>query len=288
MIRVRTTRAKSILSPASGYIGDHDFTLSPYVNCPHACAYCYVPTLVHHRRLAAIWGQEVTAKENAADLLERDARRGKVAGKRIYMSPNVDPYVPQERRFRITRGILEVFTRYPPGLLVIQTRSHLVLDDIELIERLREHVVVAISVTTHDERMRVLFERSCPPIARRVEALATLHAAGVRTQASVAPLLPSDPDRLARLLGPHVDWVSVQPFHARGPGARTWAPALAIIRERGWEGWLESGPDAHRAMARLRELFGLRYHEGRDGFGLPWLPTVGHQVTPHRSASSSV
>ena len=40
MVKVHTTGVKSILSPASGYISDHDFTLTPYVNCPHACSYC--------------------------------------------------------------------------------------------------------------------------------------------------------------------------------------------------------------------------------------------------------
>src|SRR4051812_20483025 len=95
--------AASILSPASGYIGAYDYTLSPYRGCSFGCSYCYVPTLVHHRRLAPTWGETVAAKTNAPELLLKAAQRGAVAGARIFCSPNTDPYVPQERALRLTR-----------------------------------------------------------------------------------------------------------------------------------------------------------------------------------------
>src|SRR4051812_22827612 len=87
----------SILSPAGGFMRDYDYTITPYVNCPFSCTYCYVPTLWYLHRLSKIWGGPALPKQNAPELLLRDARAGKLDGKRIYLSPNTDPYVPEER-----------------------------------------------------------------------------------------------------------------------------------------------------------------------------------------------
>ena len=188
----------------------------------------------------------------------------------IYLSPNTDPYVPQERAERITRRLLEVMCEFPPALLVVQTRSPLVSRDLDLFRTLGDRVVVALSITTNREDIRRLFEPHCPPIAARVAALAAIHAAGIRTQASVAPFLPCDPDHLANQISPHCDWVTVQALKMGG-GARTWRPALDLIQCHQLEGWLQGGQDVREAMQRLRDSFGPRYHEAREGFSLSWL-----------------
>jgi DNA repair photolyase len=262
--------ASSILSPASGYIGAYDYTLTPYRGCSFACAYCYVPTIFYHRRLAATWGALVAAKRNAPELLLAAAKRGEVAGKRIFCSPNTDPYLPQERRLGLMRRLLEIFCEYPPALLMIQTRSTLVTRDLDLFQALGPRVVVGVSITTDREEVRARFERRCAPIAPRVKTLARLHAGGVRTQASLAPLLPCDPYALAELVDDHSDWVVAQPLKM-GAGARTWEPAREIVREHGWEGWLEGGREAGQALAALEAYFGPRYHESQEGFSLGWL-----------------
>jgi DNA repair photolyase len=274
MIAVTSVSAKSILSRASGYIQAYDYTLSPSKGCGFGCTYCYVPTLFFTpRHLAHAWGEQVEIKANAPELLRRAGEQGKLAGARIYFSPNTDPYQPHERGLpaeqRITRRLLEAFCDYPPRTLVMQTRAPWVIEDLDLLERLGPRVVVAMSVTTDREDVRRIFEPRCASIRLRVEALATLHRAGIRTQGSLAPLLPCDPDALAALVDPHCDWVVAQAFQTCGPGARTWSPALRLVEAHGWQGWLEGGADVGQAMARLREIFGPRYHEGRDGFSFP-------------------
>lgn len=263
--------ATSVLSAPSGYIGAYDYTLTPYLGCAFGCTYCYVPTMFYYRKLAPTWGQALAVKVNAPDLLLREARAGKLPGARIYCSPNTDPYVPQERTYRITWRLLEVFCDYPPRLLVIQTRSPRVLDDLDLLTRLGSRLVVALSITTNREEMRRLFEPRCAPIQARVDALARLHQAGIQTQASLAPLLPCDAVELAELVDAHSDWVVVQTLKMRGPGAKTWKPALALLRERRLEGWLQGEPRVAEAMAALRTAFGPRYHEGQEGFSLGWV-----------------
>lgn len=262
--------ARSILSPASGYIGAYDYTLTPYRGCTFGCSYCYVPTLVYHRAQAASWGFALTVKKNAAELLLRQARRGGLVGKRIFCSPNTDPYLPQERQFGLTRRLLEIFCEYPPGLLMIQTRSPLVARDLDLLVQLRDRVVVGISITTNRDDVRRVFEPRCPSIRARVSTLAQLHGSGIRTQASLAPLLPCHPDALADLVDAHCDWVVVQALKT-GQGARTWAPALRHVEQQGWDGWLQGRQDIERAMRTLRDRFGPRYHESQEGFSLGWI-----------------
>lgn len=282
MPEIRVVEAGSCLStPGPGsFMADYDYTITPYGGRTLDCTYCYVPTLFYLRRLSATWGRTLEVRRNAPELLRRAAEAGKLAGKRIYLSPNTDPYVPQEREHRVTHRLLEVMVEHPPELLVIRTRAPWVTDDLELLRRLGRRVVVAISVTTDDDEVRKAFEPACPPIRRRVDSLAALHAAGVRTQASLSPLLPCNPDALADLVGPHCDWVVVQPFKRGGAGARTRKTALEIIDRAGWQAWLAGGPAVQRAMNRLRERLGPRYHEGQDGFSLRWLDGHGRPSRP--------
>ena len=219
MPSIKEIEGKSILSPDSGYMADYDYTLTPFLGCGFGCSFCYVPTLYFSRirGLSEIWGDEPMVKENAPELLLAAAKKGKLAGKRIYLSPNTDPYQPVERKGRedrlrewMTRRLLEIFCEYPPALLVIQTRAPWVTNDLDLLRRLGEHVVVAMSITTDREDVRKIFERKCAPIQERVNALAALHEAGIRTQASLAPLLPCNPDALAELVDAHCEWIVVQ------------------------------------------------------------------------------
>ena len=269
---IRQIQVKSILSPASGYIGAYDYTVNPYTGCHFGCSYCYVPTIFYFRKHEPTWGDRVIVKANAPDLLLKDARKGRLAGKRIFLSPNTDPYLPEERTYQITRRLLEIFVQYPPKLLVIQTRSTYVTRDLPLLEQLRERLVVGISITTDRDDIRKLFEPTCAAIPRRVATLAELHAHGIRTQASLAPLLPCNPEQLAALVAPHSNWVVVQALKQGGQGARTRKQAHAILTEHGYEDWLEGGGAVETAMASLRRAFGPRYHEAREGFSLEWLP----------------
>jgi DNA repair photolyase len=145
-----------------------------------------------------------------------------------------------------------------------------VIEDLDRLRHLGRRVVVAMSVTTDDEQVRRAFEPTWPRIRNRVDALAELHAAGIRTQASLSPILPCDPDALADLIEAHCDWIVAQAFKVGSTGARTWKPALESIRKRDWDAWLRGGPAVEWALGRLREGFGTKYHEGQEGFGLRW------------------
>jgi DNA repair photolyase len=273
MVAVDEVQAKSILTPTGGFLDSFDYSLNPYFGCSFGCSYCYAASWVYDRGLRSSWGRWVRAKRNAAALLLKAARAGKLTGKRIYMSSVTDPYQPLERRAGITRACLEVLAEHPPALLVVQTRSPLVVRDIPLIRRLGGRAIVAMSITTDDETVRRALEPACAPIARRLAAIREVRAAGIATQASVAPLLPCDPEQLAELLDGAVDRVVVSTFRDDGgAGSKTRPELYTLYRERGWErDWLGEGYE-RPVVEALRRRLGDIVSVGQAGFNLTALP----------------
>ena len=146
------------------------------------------------------WGQFVDAKVNAPDLLRKEILRKKPD--RVWVSGVCDPYQPLEGKYRLTRQCLEILAEHG-WPVTIQTRSPLVLRDLELLMKMKD-LEVGFSITTADDAMRKLFEPSAPPIQGRLKALAELHQAGIHTFVMVAPILPNA-EPLAELLAGKVD-----------------------------------------------------------------------------------
>jgi DNA repair photolyase len=192
--------AKCILSRSQVF----DYTINPYVGCQHSCAYCYARFMKRLTGHVEPWGQFVDVKINAPDLLRKEICR-KALG-RVWISGVCDAYQPLEEKYELTRNCLEILTarRWP---ITVQTKSPLVLRDIDLLKR-SDDVEVGLSVTTADDDIRRLFEPNAPPIAERVKALRQLHDEGVRTFAMIAPMLPGA-EGLGAQLGGKVDYVLV-------------------------------------------------------------------------------
>ncbi len=265
---------RQILTRTGGFLSGFTHSLQPYTGCEFSCVYCYVREMAVQKAnpYGLPWSRWIAPKTNAPQLLRRVARRGRLGEARIFCSSSTDPYTPQERRLRLTRGCLEVMVEHPPAALVLQTRSPLVLRDAVLLARL-PRVVASVTVTTDDEAVRRLLEPNSPSIERRIDTLRRLRAAGVRTQAAVAPLLPGDPTQLARRLADAVDRVVVDDFfRGDGAGGRRSGAALALLRQRGFGAWAEPGYAAEAAARFRRELGTERVVESEAGFNdLAWL-----------------
>jgi DNA repair photolyase len=151
------------------------------------------------------WGEFVDVKINAPDLLRAEIKKKKKRG-RVWVSGVCDPYQPLEATCRLTRQCLEILAQnhWP---VIIQTRSSLVLRDMDIIRDARDFEV-GFSVTTADDRIRKLFEPGAPPISDRIQALDELHKAGIRTYAMIAPVLPGA-EGLAELLKGKIDYVLI-------------------------------------------------------------------------------
>jgi DNA repair photolyase len=192
------------------------------------------------------WGQFTTYKSNAAELLKRELR----AGQSIYCSPLVDPYQPAEGEARIMPGILDALLKAPPRVFAIQTRGPLILRDLEGLLALsrRTTVRVSFSITTNREEIRRLYEPHCASFEERIAVVRTLREAGIETYATLAPLLPCDPEVLARsaLEATHRDLIG-DPLHIRTTkrhGATTREAAFKISAAHGHDEWLDAASQA--------------------------------------------
>jgi DNA repair photolyase len=199
-LMVKEVQAKTILSVSKIY----PWVINPYTGCQHGCSYCYARFMKRVTGHKEPWGEFVDVKINAADLLREEIKKKK--RKRVWVSGVCDPYQPLEATYRLTRQCLEILAHHD-WPVVIQTRSPLVLRDIDIIQDAREFEV-GFSVTTADERIRELFEPHAPPITDRIQALGELHKSGIRTYAMIAPVLPGA-EGLAELLRGNVDYILV-------------------------------------------------------------------------------
>jgi len=275
-IRITDIEARSILTETRGFTSvkvpgtGFDYSLNPYRGCSFNCSYCYAPAFVFDDDARAHWGRWVAVKANAEALLRAVGRRGKLRGKNVYMSTVTDPYQPIERKLHLTRACLAAMVDFPPRLLTVQTRSPLVVDDIDLFKQLLpKRIAVCMSITTDDEHVRRIFEPACAPIMARLKAIQKVREAGIPTQASIAPLLPCDPERLAQLLDPAVDWVVVSTFRDDGgSGGKTRHWAAELYRQYGYGDYLHDGEaHAEQTIITLRRLLGPeRVRVGKDGF----------------------
>jgi len=197
---LREIYARSILSRSQVF----DYVVNPYIGCQHGCTYCYARSIKRFTRHEEPWGQFIDIKINAPALLIKQI--GKAARGRVWVSGLCDPYQPLEGRYELTKKCLEILIEHD-WPVTVQTKSPLVLRDLNLLKQ-SSQIEVGLSVTTADDEIRKLFEPGAPPIQERLKALEQMRAAGIKTYAMVAPLLPGAGELPLQLDG-KVDYVLV-------------------------------------------------------------------------------
>jgi DNA repair photolyase len=274
--QVFQSESKSILSKTTGFIAEAGFThsLTPARNCTFGCTYCYVPTMGIYGGLKQEdwkhWGQFTTFKSNAPELLRRQLGPDQV----IYCSPLVDPYQPAEEQVEAMPRILDEVLARPPKVFVIQTRGTLILRDLaKLVEVSRATSLrVSFSLTTNREDVRKTFEPHCSTIACRLQTIARLRKAGIDTFATLAPLLPCNPEALAGMAIEATQRNIIgDPLHVRAVkphGATTRDAAIAISRHHGLSDWLDPAfqKDVSERIARACTNAGREFGTGPEGF----------------------
>jgi len=199
-MQITEIQAKTILSPSQIY----DYAVNPYVGCQHGCSYCYARFMKKFTGHTEPWGEFVDVKINAPELLRREIKRKKPG--EVWVSGVCDPYQPVEEHYRLTRQCLEILFQHD-WPVIIQTRSPLVLRDLDLFQKAK-NLDVGLSITTANDEIRRIFEPHAPPVGERLRAVAELHRQGIRTYVMIAPLLP-DAEKLVGLLAGKVDYVIV-------------------------------------------------------------------------------
>jgi DNA repair photolyase len=205
--RFYEVRAKSILNrvPESSMV-PFRWTINPFRGCTHSCAYCFArPT---HKYLDFDAGRdferEIVVKVNAPELLRVELARPSWKHEHVALGTNTDPYQWVEGRYKLMPGIWEAMLDAPNPCSVL-TKSPLLLRDLSLMKQIAERTdfSAALSVPTVDEKAWRATEPRSPNPRARLEAVAELTRAGIRTGVVVAPLMPGindAPEQIAPIL----------------------------------------------------------------------------------------
>ena len=221
-IRYYSSPAKSVLNgPETTGMGF--WSINPYIGCAFGCAYCYarythryvMERAATDEKMSDALGEaynklppwlaferNIFVKGNAPEVLSRTLRFGSdrhrklLAGETIVIGTATDPYQPAERKFRVTRGILEVLAEHPGLSVAIITKSPLVTRDIDVLSRINRHseLCVHISLITLDRELARRIEPRSPTPESRIRALARLREAGIEAGINCMPVLPGITD----------------------------------------------------------------------------------------------
>ncbi|MGC2558727.1 MAG: radical SAM protein, partial [Terriglobales bacterium] len=115
------------------------WAINPYRGCEFACKYCYARYTHEFMELrdGVDFERKIFVKERAAELLRHELKKVK-RGEPIAIGTATDPYQPAERRFEVTRAILEELARHSGLEIGIVTKSNLVTRDVEILRQLGE------------------------------------------------------------------------------------------------------------------------------------------------------
>jgi len=211
---------KRVLNPPSATGMDY-WSINPYVGCEFGCSYCYarythryVVERAHDAgkltdaefadyRGAGGWEafeRRIFVKEQIVGALGADLKRVPL-GDTIVIGTATDPYQPAERRFRLTRAVLQRLARCEGLSFGIITKSPLIARDRDVLLRLQERneLQIHMSLITADARLARKLEMRSPIPAARLAALKKLVDAGINAGLIIAPVLPGITDDVAHL-----------------------------------------------------------------------------------------
>lgn len=255
------------------------WTINPYRGCEFACKYCYA-RYTHEfmeMRDGVEFEQKIFVKQHAADLLRQELRHVK-PGEEIAIGTATDPYQPAERRFEVTRAVLEEFARRKGFDIGIVTKSNLVLRDTELLREVAKHnkLFVNLTITTLNVELARILEPRAPRPDLRLEAMRKLNESGVRAGVICAPVLPGitdstrDLDALVRAVAEAGGkYIFANSLFLKPCSAAVFMPFLQAEFPHLVESYRQRFsdraflPNAYRKrlsqlMARLREKYGIR------------------------------
>jgi DNA repair photolyase len=240
-MKVTEIFSKTILTKTA--ISGFDYCINPYVGCGHGCRYCYASFMKRFTGHREPWGEFIDVKVNAPHLLRKQLKRARPGV--VALSTVTDPYQPLERNYQLTQRCLEALLDHQFSVNLL-TRSPLCLRDIDLLKQF-ERIEVGLSITTHDEAIKKIFEPRSPSIQSRIGTLRTLRKEKIGTYAFIGPMLPLDPIKLVAMLDGLIDGVLIDRMNYPNK-------VKAIYRKAGLDRYLEEDY-FHFVGMELKERF---------------------------------
>ena len=260
---VTEERARSIVtrnqSPDVGF----NVSVNPYRGCEHGCVYCFARPSHAYLDLSPglDFETKLFAKTNAVERLREELAKPGYVAEPMALGINTDAYQPIERRYRITREVLEVLaeTKHPVSFV---TKGGLIERDVDLLAQMaREHLVsVHFSITTLDNRLASKLEPRATAPHGKLRAMRTLADAGVPVGVMVAPVIPMITDHeLEHILEAAKD-------HGATSAGYTLLRLPHELKDV-WREWLELHyPDrAKHVMSLVQQMRGGKDYDSRFG-----------------------
>jgi len=183
-MKIAEVYCKNALSKSK--IAGMDYALNPYIGCEHGCVYCYADFMRKYTKHKEEWGEFVDAKINIVDRLRQQIKRTKPGT--IMIGTVTDAYQPLEEKYQLTRRCLEILADFDFPIH-IQTKSDLVLRDIDILKRTKNKEV-GFTITCVDPTIEKTFEPKASKLEKRFEALKKLKENEIPVFVFFGPILP--------------------------------------------------------------------------------------------------
>src|SRR5258708_12457384 len=174
------------------------WSIMPYRGCEFGCVYCYA-RYTHEfleQRDPMDFERKIFVKRMAAEVLGRTLSRTPIGTDAIAIGTATDPYQPAERKYGLTRSMLEVFAQLPGLNLSITTKSSLITRDLEILKKInkRSNLSLNFSLITLDRKLQRILDPRPPRPRLRLPALSDPPRAGIRCNLLMMPVIPAITD----------------------------------------------------------------------------------------------
>lgn len=186
-------KSKSVVNKVESPDVGMAYSLNPYQGCEHGCIYCYA------RNSHEYWGfsagldfeRKIIVKKDAPELFKKFLEKKGWDATPISLSGNTDCYQPAERKFRLTRQLLEIALAYKQPITMI-TKNALILRDLDILQDLAKLKLSAVyvSITSLNERLRLKLEPRTTTAKQRLKIIEELSKVGLPTGVMAAPMIP--------------------------------------------------------------------------------------------------
>jgi DNA repair photolyase len=197
-----TLENRSVLTRCKSPRVPFAWMINPYRGCEFGCKYCYARYTHEFMELrdSLDFERRIYVKQHTAWLLRQELKQVR-RGQEIAIGTATDPYQPAERKFLITRSIMEEFARHEDLSLGLVTKSNLILRDLDLLRAIVEknRLSVHVTITTLSTDLARVLEPRAPRPDLRLQAVSMLAQAGIPTGINCAPVLPGLTDAPADL-----------------------------------------------------------------------------------------
>ena len=176
----------NIIYAPHGQAGEYAaLAANPYRGCGHACAYCYVPSVLRMER--AEFDMGAIPRPNFINLLRRDAQKYQAAGIReqVMLSFTTDPFNPFD--ISLTRPTIETLIEHGLAFCTLTKGGSRAIPFLDLYRPDRD--AFASTLTSLDDGFSQKWERGAQLPGDRIATLKRFHEAGIYTWVSLEPTL---------------------------------------------------------------------------------------------------